>query len=95
MPLTIDLFASAKDLVGGASQITVHVDLPCTVADLRAAIAREHTQLAELCTNPSTTIAIDSDFADDTDVIDGSSSSNNNRGGGGGGIAILPPVSGG
>ena len=81
MTLTIHLFAVARDRVG-SSTIALDLPLSSTVADLRAALLARFPDLATLL--PACRIAVNHDFADDTDAIPAGAE-----------IAVIPPVSGG
>ena len=77
----VRLFATLKDKAG-SSRIQVAVDLPATVADLRAAVAAAHPALADSLN--SALVAVNRDFADlETAVAAGDE------------VALFPPVSGG
>ena len=81
MKVRVKLFAAAKQRAGSDS---VEVELPqsATVANLRAALAEQHPNLASLL--PHAKLAINSDYAADQTVIPAAAE-----------IAIIPPVSGG
>lgn len=81
MTVTVCLFARARDLAG---QQTLAVELPAgaTVLDLRRALAVACPALAALLERSA--LAVDNEFAEDTQPLAPSSE-----------IALLPPVSGG
>ncbi len=81
MHVRVKLFAAAKEKAG---QHELELELPtgATVADLRAAIAKNHPQLAQLAAHAMW--AINTTYATDQTPITLSSE-----------IALIPPVSGG
>lgn len=81
MKITVHLFAAARDRAGTP---TVALDLPPTpvVADVRAALLIRFAGLAGLLA--VSRIAVNHDFADDTDAIPAGAE-----------VAVIPPVSGG
>ena len=81
MTLHVRLFARARDLAGAAVLV---LDLPAgaTVADLRRTVAATHPTLAPLLARSA--VAVNDDFADDTQVLPPNAE-----------VALLPPVSGG
>ena len=81
MQLVIHLFAAARDRAGSP---TVVLDLPAapTVADIRAALLARVSELAGLLA--VSRIAVNHDFAEDTDIIPFGAE-----------VAVIPPVSGG
>jgi molybdopterin converting factor subunit 1 len=80
-PLTVLLFAAARDLAG-TDTATVALAPGATVADLRAALARDFPALAALLAKSA--VAVDHDFAEDDRVLVGGDE-----------VAVIPPVSGG
>jgi sulfur-carrier protein len=82
MILEVKLFARAKDLAGEDSiQVQLEAEQP-TVHDLKIAMAEQSPTLAPLV--PHLLVAIGTDYAEDSTVLDPSHS-----------IACFPPVSGG
>lgn len=81
MTISIRLFARARDLAG---QETIELDLPddAVVADLKAALAQQVPALRPLL--PQLFIAINEEYATETDLIPPAAR-----------IACFPPVSGG
>ena len=79
--LTVLLFAAARDLAG-ADAATVELAPGATVADARAALARDFPALAKLLTRSA--VAVNHDFADDDRVLSPADE-----------VAVIPPVSGG
>ena len=81
MRLTVLLFASLQERAGSAS-IAVDAPSPCTVAQLREAIASQVSALAGQL--DTVRVALDQRFArDDEAIADGAE------------VALIPPVSGG
>jgi len=81
MRITVKLFAAARQRAGSEA---IEIELPpsATVANLRAALAEQHPNLASLL--PHARLAINSDYAADHAIIPAAAE-----------IAIIPPVSGG
>lgn len=79
--VTVRLFALAKQIVG-RSELPLQLPESATVVDLRQELARAYPKLAPLV--PNLMIAIDSEYADDTRVIQEGEE-----------VALIPPVSGG
>jgi len=81
MIIQLRLFARARDLVGVD---ILHIELPdgATVADLRHQLAAEYPALSSLLAHSA--LAVESEFAEDTQVLPANSE-----------VALLPPVSGG
>jgi MoaE-MoaD fusion protein len=81
MRLEVRLFGGLADRVG-AAQVTVDLDEPATIADLRHAVAEQHPTLARLLAR--TSVAVDLEVADDEAPVTPASE-----------VALLPPVAGG
>ncbi len=81
MNVEVKLFAVAKQLAGQET-IVVEVAQTATVADLRASIAQQFTELAGIVAR--TMIAIDTEYVGDEIIIAENAE-----------IALIPPVSGG
>ena len=81
MNLRVLLFARARDLAG-ADVVLVEVAEGATVADLRAALARNHPRLAGLLERSA--LAVNAEFASPAQPLHAHDE-----------IALLPPVSGG
>ena len=81
MQATVLCFALARELAG-TSELTIPLDEPATVADLRAAIARACPALETLL--PHLRIAVDGSYTVDSDPVEPGAE-----------IALIPPVSGG
>lgn len=81
MQLTVLLFAGLRQRVG-ASEITVEIDAPATVGDLRRKLAKERPEIGPQLLHCR--VAVDQEFADDSAEL------GENRE-----IALIPPVSGG
>jgi len=81
MELEIRLFARARDLAGSD---TVRIELPhgASVGDLRAALPEQVPELAPVV--PQLLVAVGTDYAADSTVLDSSHS-----------VSCFPPVSGG
>jgi molybdopterin converting factor subunit 1 len=81
LKITVHLFAAARDRAGSP---TVALSLPPapTVADVRAALLARFSDLAGLLA--VSRIAVNHDFAEDTDAILAGAE-----------VAVIPPVSGG
>ncbi len=79
--MLIKLFATLKDRAG-AGEITVAAEDNCTVAELRARIAAQHPELAELVAR--SIVAVNREFAFNEDVVRATDE-----------VALFPPVSGG
>ena len=77
----VRLFARAKDLAG-AESVAVEVPAEARVGDLRRRMAQLYPALAGLLQRSA--LAVDNEFADDTQLLSGTAE-----------IALLPPVSGG
>ena len=75
------LFAAARQLAG-TDHVVVECPEPATVADLRAALAKQCPPLEPLL--PASRIAVDGEFASDQTVINTGME-----------LAVIPPVSGG
>lgn len=78
------MFAGARERVGSEA-IEIQVDLPVSVKQLKMAIANQFESLRTLVEFGR--IAIDNDFVEDSQSIDGTRSQSV--------IALIPPVSGG
>ena len=81
LSLTVLLFAAARDLAR-ADAATVTLAPGATVADLRAALARDFPALAALLAKSA--LAVNHDFAEDDRVLVVGDE-----------VAVIPPVSGG
>lgn len=81
LPFTVLLFAAARDLAG-ADTATVELAPGASVAQLRAALARDFPALAALLAKSA--VAVNHDFAEDDRVLAPGDE-----------IAVIPPVSGG
>ncbi len=81
MPISVRLFARARDLAGSAS-LTLDLPESATVADLRRRLAAAVPSLAGLLERSA--LAVDGEFAADSLVLPPQAE-----------IALLPPVSGG
>ena len=81
LSLTVLLFAAARDLAG-TDTATVALTPDATVAQLRAALARDFPALAALLAKSA--VAVNHDFAEDDRVLVVGDE-----------IAVIPPVSGG
>ena len=81
MTLTVRLFARARDLAG-ADAVSVELPAGATAADLRRRLAVQCPRLAGLLERSA--LAVDDEFADDAQPLDGARE-----------VALLPPVSGG
>lgn len=81
MKLDVRLFARAADMAG-TEVVSLELSSPGTVADLRAALARQVPELAPLV--PKLFVSVDAEFADDGLALDARQA-----------IACFPPVSGG
>jgi len=79
--LTVLLFAAARDLAG-TDAATVELAPGATVAELRAALARDFPALAPLLVKSA--VAVNHDFAEDDRVLRPGDE-----------VAVIPPVSGG
>ncbi len=78
--MNVLLFGIAKDIVG-ASSLSIAEHAPHTVADLKDHICKAYPRFSSL---KSLAIAVNSNYAQDTDAIKDTDE-----------IAIIPPVSGG
>ncbi len=78
MDVTVQLFASYADAVGG-SRLTVALDEPATVGELRRAIASLSPALP-----PRPLVAVNAEYADDSTAIHAGDE-----------VAVIPPVTGG
>jgi molybdopterin converting factor small subunit len=81
MMVRIQLFARARDLAG-AEWVTVELNEPSTVGELRSALFHGFPALKSLAARSA--IALDDEFAIDSQSVDERSK-----------LALLPPVSGG
>jgi len=81
MQIEVKLFARARDLAGRESIVVELGDGAC-VADLRNAIALQHSSLEQLV--PHLHVAIGTDYASDETVLTANDA-----------VACFPPVSGG
>jgi molybdopterin converting factor subunit 1 len=81
LPFIVLLFAAARDLAG-TDTATVSLALGATVAQLRAALARDFPALAKLLAKSA--VAVNHDFAEDDRVLTPGDE-----------VAVIPPVSGG
>lgn len=79
--LNIFLFATLKELAG-KNNITLQVNLPSTVAEIRQLLAAEYPALAAGL--PSAIAALNHEFAQDDEIVTGDDE-----------VAFFPPVSGG
>ncbi|BCX05791.1 MAG: molybdopterin synthase sulfur carrier subunit [Candidatus Roseilinea sp.] len=79
--MLIKLFATLKDRAG-AGEITLSAEGEFTVAELRARIAAQHPELAELVAR--SIVAVNREFAFNDDVVRAMDE-----------VALFPPVSGG
>ncbi len=81
MQVAVQLFAGARQFAGKASVIVELIE-PCTIANLKTALALAIPALAPLL--PSTRFAINMEYASDDDTIPQGAE-----------VAAIPPVSGG
>ncbi|MEQ8785565.1 MAG: MoaD/ThiS family protein [Pirellulaceae bacterium] len=81
MRIEVKLFAGAR-AAHGADTLQLELPAGATIADLRAAIANDHPQLAPLLTRAL--FALNTDYATDDTVIPAGAE-----------LACIPPVSGG
>ena len=81
MIVDLQLFAAARDRAG-AAVVAIEVQEGALVADLKSALARDKPALAPLV--PSLLVAIDGEYARDSDLIPEGAE-----------VAAFPPVSGG
>lgn len=81
MKVEVLLFALARDRAG-RDTVSVELAEAACVGDLRTALAAAHPELADILSRSM--IALDSDFAADTQPLSGARE-----------IACIPPVSGG
>ena len=81
MTITVQLFARARDLVGGP-QLAVELPPGATVADLKSALIRARPELAPLVR--SLLVAVDGEYATDAAPLAAAVE-----------VACFPPVSGG
>lgn len=81
MNVQVRLYAVARELAG-ADAVDVDVPEPCTVAELRQALASQVPALAEIL--PGVLFAIGSDYVADKTIVPPKAD-----------VACIPPVSGG
>jgi molybdopterin converting factor small subunit len=79
--VSVKLFAVAKQRVG-RNEISLHLSLPASVADFRAALVAQYPELANLASLAM--IAVDTEYAANTSLIRPGAE-----------VALIPPVSGG
>jgi molybdopterin converting factor subunit 1 len=81
MNLRVKLFAAARELAG-RDELTVAVEAPATIGDVRREVIRTYPLLATIL--PHCLWALDTKYASDDDGVSETSE-----------VALIPPVSGG
>ncbi|MEM6777861.1 MAG: MoaD/ThiS family protein [Planctomycetota bacterium] len=82
MIVQIELFAGAKEAMGGTDIVNVEVHDEASAADVLMALSNQHPPLAGLASRSR--LAVDHAYVGDDDSIESTSN-----------VALIPPVSGG